>query len=64
LVDGESVGDIERDFSASNRWQLRNDMATDILTHLPFKTPSQLAAETQPVSTTVPVSDGDWELDG
>ena len=62
LVDGESVGDIERDFSASNRWQLRNDMATDILTHLPFKTPAQLAAETQPVSTSVSVSDGDWEL--
>ncbi len=55
LVDGESAGDIERDFSASNRWQLRNDMAKDILTHLPVKELAQTAAEPHSRTSSRPV---------
>ena len=34
LIEGQSVGDIERSFTAEDRWQLRVKMAQDIETHL------------------------------
>jgi hypothetical protein len=34
MIDGESLGDIERSFTADNRKEMRGDMANDIRVHL------------------------------